>query len=245
MCIKVDQNGIAKEGIEQRGVLLKRRDNAEIVRIIYAHIVMKIFEKEDKNVVLNYLVDELNNICAYTYPQENFIITKSVGNVNNYKRKALPEDDKKRVKRIKDLKISFRCICKIDDCDLQDCLASCQFCAEYVLKCLPAHIQLAEKMRSRGKSVQIGSRIEYIICLPDKLTENLREKIEDPEYQTERSKWIKLDPLYYIHLMINSFDEILSVAFNENKFVDSQYKLRVQKWKYLQEMKYYFRAEIE
>jgi len=238
MCLKMGRDGVIKDGIEKRGVLLQRRDNANVIRNIYGNVVMKVFEdkeKKDKNGVINYLLDELNNICSYKYKYNDYIITKSVGDVGDYKIRSLPKDMKLRTKRFKDLKINHKCICPIP-CE-KNCHEKCKACEIYVARSLPAHIQLAQKIRSRGKNIQVGSRMEYIICRPDLPDGKLFEKEEDPEYQQEFSKYIKIDPLYYINLMINSFDEVLEVGYDIKKFIKQQYKFRLQKTKLIGQIK--------
>ena len=238
MCLKMDRDGDIKDGIEKRGVLLQRRDNAEVIRQIYGNVVMRIFEdknKQDKDGVISYLLDELNNMCSYKYNVKDYIITKSVGDKSNYKIRALPADQKKRDKRFKDLKIYSQCVCPLP-CK-EGCYKVCKACNDYVVKALPAHIQLAEKIRSRGKNVQVGSRMEYIVCRPDIPDEKLFNKIEDPEYQQQFSYYVKIDPLYYINLMINPFDEALEVGYGIEKFIKQQYKLRLQKNKINQQIK--------
>ena len=238
MALKIDRDGDQKEGIEKRGVLLQRRDNAEIIRHIYGSVVMRIFEdknREDIEGVMNYLIDELNNMCSYKYCTRDYVITKSIGDTPNYNIRSLPMDEKKKLKRLKDLKIKHPCVCPIPCPD--NCFRKCKACSEYVLKALPAHIQLAERIRSRGKHVQVGSRMEYIICRPDLPSGKLFDKNEDPEYQQQFSEYIKIDPLYYINLMINPFDEALEVGYGIQKFVKQQHKLRLQKVKIMQQIK--------
>lgn len=246
MALKMDRDGDIKDGIEKRGVLLQRRDNAEVIRHIYGNIVMRIFEdkeKKDKEGVINYLIDELNYMCSYKYNTNDYIITKSVGDKADYKIKPLPEDLKKRDKRFKDLQIKSKCICSIP-CK-SECFKKCKACDEYLIRTLPAHIQLAEKIRRRGKNVQVGSRMEYIISRPDIPEDKLFNKLEDPEYQKEFSEYSKIDFLYYIGLMIKPFDETLQVGYNIENLVKQQYKLRLQKYKILNQIKQLNYSQIE
>ena len=69
-------------------------------------------------------------------------MSKSVGAVEDYKIRDLPDDPKKRKKRLDDLSCTEK---------------------EYALRSLPAHVQLAEKMRRRGKRVDPGVRLEYVV----------------------------------------------------------------------------------
>jgi DNA polymerase elongation subunit (family B) len=154
-------------------------------------------------------------------PLSSYIITKSVGDVADYKIKPLSEDSTKRMKRLKDLQ--------------------CNDENEYKLKSLPANFQLSEKMRRRGKLISAGQRIEYVVTNMSKHTGKQFEKIEDCEYATEHCELIKIDPLYYLKLMSKPLDELLHVGLNVDDFVTKQYKWRLIKWKYLNELRYYFR----
>ena len=94
--------------------------------------------------------DEVVNLMSHTYPQKHFIITKSVGDISDYKIRPLPDDEKKRKKRLADLGIP-------EDYNPK------QVEELYKLRSLPAQIQLAEKIRRRGGRVDAGERIEYIV----------------------------------------------------------------------------------
>jgi hypothetical protein len=164
--------------------------------------------------------------------------------VNDYKIRALPTDPKKRETRWKELGITEPCVCNpckhTPACEsfcngCYECEKYCAACDEYKVKSLPSHIQLAEKIRRRGKTVQVGSRMEYIVCYPEDPEDRLFNKIEDPEYQQEHSDKVKIDPLYYLNLMINPFDEALEVGFKLEHFIKKQYKNRLNKFKLIRE----------
>jgi DNA polymerase elongation subunit (family B) len=109
---------------------------------------------------------------------------------------------------------------------------------------LPAHVRLAETMRERGTRVDVGERLEYVVTIRGGLKGRVMEKAEDVEYQKRYSHIIPMDYLYYIHLIMKQVDELLTVAFKMDKFVDSQYKLRIKKYKLMDELKFYFRPKI-
>ena len=224
MALKMVRDGSITEGIEKRGVLLTRRDNAIVIRKIYSKVIMMIFEKKTINEVLSYLLDELNNLFNFTHSLKEFIITKSIGDRDGYKIRLLPEDPKKRSTRLKELDITDNCSCT--DCNLK--CKECNTCNEYKVKCLPPHIQLAERVRSRGKQVQVGSRMEYIIGYPDNPKGRLGTKMEDPEHIINGLP-PRIDPLYYTSLMENPFDECIEVGFGIKKFIKTQLQLRTQK----------------
>ena len=120
----------------------------------------------------------------------------------------------------------------------------------YKLKNLPAHIQLAEKMRGRGQMVDAGSRLEYLVAnMSDNfkaLKSNLGEKLEDPSYQQLYGNILKIDYLHYLKLAANPLDQALSVAYPDKlpNFMDTQYKLRVKKVELLNQIKKYCKPQI-
>lgn len=72
------------------------------------------------------------------------------------------------------------------------------------------HVLVANKMRERGKTVPVGSRVAYVITRtsdPDCLQ---AEKAEDPEYAREHGS--ELDLLDYLeHQAMNPIEELLRV----------------------------------
>ena len=186
---------------------------------------MAIFHGSTKKEVLDIVVDRFNEGCAGCFGYKHFVVTKSVGEIDNYKIRPLSEDPKAKAKRLAELKCTE---------------------AEYKTKALPAHAQLAEKMRRRGMRVDPGQRLEYLVTTTGGPLAKLFEKIEDPNYQQEYSDIIKIDYLYYIHSGAKQLDEILGLQFGPqySKFTLSQYKFRVIKWYMLRELEEMVRVSV-
>jgi DNA polymerase elongation subunit (family B) len=60
------------------GIVLKRRDNAPIVKDIYGGIIDILMKDQDVNKAIEFTKDSLNNIVEEKYPLEKLIITKSL-----------------------------------------------------------------------------------------------------------------------------------------------------------------------
>jgi len=208
--VKNKETGELEDDIFKRGVLLARRDNSKWMQEVYKDLIMKVFYRENKNDVLNFIVDKINELFYFKYSFKNFVITKSTKNREDYKVKELTTDPKKREKRLKDLNCTEE---------------------EYNLKALPAHIQLAEKIKRRGKRIDSGTRLEYLVTTNGGWDGKLFDKIEDLEYYKEHSDLLRIDYLYYLHLSINPLDEAIKVAYSIEGFVEKQYKLRLIKHK--------------
>jgi DNA polymerase elongation subunit (family B) len=99
---------------------------------------------------------------------------------------------------------------------------------EYYVKCLPAQIQLAEKMRRRGHRVDVGSRIEYVITVQESAKAKQYEKIESYDYYNLHSEIIELDFMHYLKLASNPVDEVLEAVFKIPNFVLNQYNFRLK-----------------
>jgi DNA polymerase elongation subunit (family B) len=95
MSIESDESGKLKEEISKKGVIIARRDNAEIIRDIYTKFIEKIFkidpnirfsndEKKKKEVaeeIAYYLLTEINRLFQWYYPYKKFVTTQSVKKV--------------------------------------------------------------------------------------------------------------------------------------------------------------------
>jgi DNA polymerase elongation subunit (family B) len=185
---------------------------------------MDVFYKKSREEVIEMILDYLKVVFTGGKALGDFVITKSVKSTSEYKSRELPTDPIKREKRLKDLG------CKSEE--------------DYFLKSLPANIQLAEKMRRRGKIVANGQRIEYVITDPSNPLGNLFDKVEDPEHLMEFPDIVRLDYLYYIKLMTVPLDECLEVGFGIKEFMTRQYKLHLKKWKVNREIEELFRPKV-
>jgi DNA polymerase elongation subunit (family B) len=106
-------------------------------------------------------------------------------------------------------------------------------------KVKPAHCILAEKMRSRGIAVQVGSKISYIITTMagNKYNVRQKDKIEDEDYFAEWKEILRVDFLYLFEKQaIKPIDEVLEAVYqvfrtSEVSFMKQQFQLRRQKEK--------------
>ena len=104
VCLKADRNGKISDKLMIRGVLLTRRDNAPMIRDIYKQTIMSIFYKEDPVGIIDNILNHINKMFTRQHDLSVYVITKSIGEIADYKVKPLSEDEKKRLKRLKDLK---------------------------------------------------------------------------------------------------------------------------------------------
>jgi DNA polymerase elongation subunit (family B) len=217
MALSCDTKGKVSDKIFKRGVLLARRDNSKWIREAYQDIIMKVFYRMPYAELERLVIDNVYQLFTRVVDAKQFIITKSVGNIEDYKIKALPDDPVKRAKRLKEL-----------GCSTED---------EYIAKALPSQAQLAEKMRRRGKPVAAGSRIEYVIIDNGVIEDKLFNKIEDADYFLDHTSVLSIDPMYYLKLACNPLDQVIEVAYGKKDFCLSLYKYLKQKHKVVQQLK--------
>ena len=170
------RDGVVDKKIGKKGVLLARRDNSEFVRNIYEQVITKIADNEDKGDVLYFIIQELNKLCTFTIDIDKFIITKSVGDVNNMEVTPFINEKGENKAKIGDYIVPLLPKNK-DDYSEELKKKKVTSSKQYYLSCLPAQIQLAEKMKRRGERVDPGSRLEYVVSDPIKHTEKLYNKL--------------------------------------------------------------------
>ena len=242
MSLKCKRDGIVEHKIEKKGVLLNRRDNSNFVRKVYSDIIMKIFDKEDKDKILQDCILHINTLCAGGYNYKDFIITKSIGNVGDLKPQPIPGKTKKVM--IGDYTVDT--LRKNEDEKAKQlALKKCDNEADFYLHCLPAQIQLAEKMRRRGQRVDVGSRLEYLI-VTHPLGEKAKqyEKIESSEYYASHASSLDIDYMYYLKALANPLDQVLSCVFGQSNLILQQYKQQLAKRKVMSQLNSLFSPDI-
>jgi len=261
MALKCDTSGVISSKIEKRGVLLSRRDNSAYSRDFYSKVIMSAFYKEPIEKVLLTMTDELNRLSNHSVTAKDLTISKSVGDIKDYKIRPLPDDNKKLEKRLKELELlderadlsAVRTIFQsyVDKNETEYDMLRLKYglehliVQEYINKALPSQVQLAEKMRRRGTRVDPGERIGYCVIESDhNIKDKLFNKIEDIDYYKEYSTILTIDSLYYSKLMINPIDEVLSAVYKKEDLFKKYYKTRETYWKVVKQLKELFQPTI-
>jgi len=233
-----NREGIIDKKIGKRGVAISRRDNSLLLRILYEKVIQMIFDRVKGEDILYFLLEELNKVCSKSYEYSNFVLTKSIKDVNNMELVSF-KDEKGKIKgKIGDYIVNILPNNKKErEEQLKKKEADTE--EEYYAKCLPAVVQLAEKMRNRGMRVDQGSRIEYVITDNGVANDKQYNKLENLDYFLGHSDILKIDYMYYIKLLCNPIDEMLNVAFKEMKkdFMLEQYEFRLKRTKLLNQIK--------
>lgn len=71
--------------IDAKGIVLKRRDNAKIVKTIYGNANQIVMDEIDIEKAKNYVIDALDKVVKGKMPKEEFIVTKTYKPAKTYK----------------------------------------------------------------------------------------------------------------------------------------------------------------
>lgn len=156
------------------GVVLKRRDNANVVKKIVGGMVNIMMDEIDIDKTIRFIKKATNDLLRGKYEIHDFITSKTLKGY--YKGKKLTTDTTGKEGDIGTW--------KWDDVD-----------------CTQNHICLARRMKARdpGNAPQLNDRIPFVtIVVPEKKGIKILqgEKIEHPEYILEKN--LKIDYLFYL-----------------------------------------------
>lgn len=243
------RDGVVDKKIGKKGVLLARRDNSKFIRDTYECVISKIADDVSRDDILYYVINQINELCSGVKPISDFVVTKSIGDSGGLLPEAFVNEKGIKKAKVGDYTVP---ILSNDKKEREEQMAKkgADSVDDYYLLCLPAQVQLAERMRMRGQRVDPGTRLEYVVCDPNNHTGKQYEKIESAEYLAKHKQYIDIDYMYYLKALINPLDQVLDVAYgNETDykkgFIDIQYK---QRWKIrhklMEELKNLFRPNL-
>lgn len=182
------------------GIVLKRRDNAKIVKIVVGGIVDYILNGKfgDTNITnrnkgaINYTRTHLKSILQGKYSIDKFIITKTLR--ANYKGEKKTDDEKGE----------------------QGAYGSWHW---EDVDCSLAHVTLCQRMAKRnpGNKPESNDRIPYVYIVPNGKVTLQADRIEDPNYVID--KQIELDYLFYMtnQIMKPALQFLEHIAINPEK----------------------------
>ena len=244
MAYTCDDSGKIDEKLTIRGVLLARRDNCKWIRDLYEKVVRSLMDGDTREHVLEMIQEHVLDLLRWKNNKNAlFIVSKLVS--KDYKVKALPTDVKKCKKRLEELGIYPSVALEEKqiieaNAHLEDpvYLKKHPWMDAYLNKIKPAHVQLAHKMTLRGKPVEAGTRIEYLIIHHvDDPKAKLYDKLEDPSYFTSHRDILRMDRLYYIHSLAKPMDQLLQVVYRMKNFVAGLYDVHSYHFKMCEEIK--------
>jgi DNA polymerase elongation subunit (family B) len=170
-----------KFSMNYMGIVLKRRDNAKIVKKVCGGILNILFKERDYQKVEEYVKEMLLDIIQNKFDITYFVTTKKLG--GTYKGLKLTTDRK-------------GVIGENGSWDWYD------------VKCGQAHVKLCQRMKERdpGSAPQVNDRISFVqvfdITDEDAKKKLQGEKIEEASYVLEHK--LQIDYLYYIENQIEN-----------------------------------------
>ena len=78
-----------------KGLVLTRRDNSNFIRILYQTIISKIFEGENEEDVIYFIVQNIISLFSFNIKKEDFVITKQLGDIENTSKIEIEGNEKK------------------------------------------------------------------------------------------------------------------------------------------------------
>jgi DNA polymerase elongation subunit (family B) len=221
-----DSEGKISNKIENKGVLLKRRDNSKIIRLIYEDMIRMILNRTSETEVIEKLLWHLQYLYTRNPNVEDFQMSKSVKSISDFhisfrdaktlqygdyvvpRLKETPEEQKKQLSE-------------------KNASTPEQFYQSH----LPGAVQLALRMRARGQHIESGARLSYVVTRRANHKSGVSERMEEIDYFKLHYGKNMIDILHYLHLLINPIEEVLVVMYGSKKyknFIKDIYSYRIK-----------------
>jgi len=218
-------DGTMSTKIENKGVLLKRRDNSKVVRDIYEALIRRVLNRDPEPVVLNHILEDIALMYVRVPSPEAYQMSKSVKTIHGFQ---IAYRDAKTI-RYGDYVVPRL---KENPLDRQQQLLDKGVTSEesFYQVHLPGAVQLALRMRARGQHVESGSRLSYLVTRRVPHKHSVSDKMEDVDYFKLQYSKQMIDVLHYLHLLINPVEEVLTVIYGPKylHFVKDMYKYRIK-----------------
>jgi len=172
------EDGKEKAKRDFKGVVLKRRDNADLLKQVYTGILEIIFAEglPGLNRSILYLRENIEKIFDNKSSLDSLIITKTYK--TGYKRRCAT-------------------------CKISTSKSRCENCNGELELCNIAHKVLADRIMKRtGEIIPSNTRIPYVIIENKNKNALNCDKIEDPVFVRENN--LKIDAIYYIEQQLKN-----------------------------------------
>jgi len=204
------------------GIVLKRRDNAQIVKIVCGNIIDQILNKNSSEGAVKMARDILKKIITGKYKMDRFIVTKTLRGSYSGLKKTPERNDRGKIIHA----IGEKGVWGWDDVD-----------------CALAHVALAQRLGQRdpGNKPECNDRIPYVYIETKKEVKLQGERIETPDYVNEND--LKLDYLFYItnQIMKPATQFLELIVENPDKIFDEYIIKEENRKKGMMPIEYYTR----
>lgn len=204
------------------GIVLKRRDNAQIVKIVCGNIIDQILNKNSADGAVKMTREILKKIITGKYKMDRFVVTKTLRGTYSGLKKTPERNDRGKIIHT----IGEKGVWGWDDVD-----------------CALAHVALAQRLGQRdpGNKPECNDRIPYVYIETKKEVKLQGERIETPDYVNEND--LKLDYLFYItnQIMKPATQFLELIVENPDKIFDEYIIKEENRKKGMMPIEYYTR----
>jgi pentapeptide MXKDX repeat protein len=184
------------------GIVLKRRDNAKIVKIVVGGIVNYILNERSNQGAIDYTKSLIKKILRGQYGIDKYIITKTLRGEYKGTKMTTGEIKDKNTGKKEIIPIGTKGTWSWDD-----------------VSCSLAHVSLCQRIKQRdpGNAPESNDRIPYVYVIPKGKVLLQGERIEDPKYVIDNN--LELDYLFYItnQIMKPSIQFLELIAYHPEK----------------------------
>jgi hypothetical protein len=211
--------------IENKGVLLKRRDNSKVIRDIYEQVIRMVLNRYPEMVLVSKLLEFIDTLYSRTLESDEFSMSKSVKGIEQFN---VSYRDARTIQygdyvapRLKDNPVERSEQMAEKNAKTDD---------EFYQAHLPGAVQLALRMRARGQHIESGSRLSYVVTRRGSTKASVSEKMEEIDYFKLNYTKQMIDVFHYLHLLINPIEEVLVVMYGKKykNFIKDIYKFRLK-----------------
>ena len=186
-----DRNGILNPKIDNKGTVLARRDNSQFLKNIFEQVSNNVFNKVDSDEIIFRLMTNLIGIYTGYIKHEDFVVTINIKD---------SEKINEHEKTIGDYKIRKLCPDNLSEYEKR----------KFYTDNSPVAVQLAERLRKRGKNAQPGTRVEYVV-IKNHFCKKVAGKCEDYSYFLDHKDVLSLDKLYYLGTIETPLNKLLHI----------------------------------
>ena len=212
MIITMDRDGNRSTKPKKKDVMSVRRGYSTFCKDLYDRVGYKILSNGTERECVDMMVEGVMQLLTRQVGIEELIVTTSLNVIEGYKKKVVPGDP-----------IAKREFLEKKGYNTEE---------QFHIGNLPAHVQLALKMRARGGIVEEGSRLAWIIMYKKGMRAAKKSaKIEDPIYFLKRKNVLRIDYINYAKQLVNPFDELCVTVWKKEKVFTQMFKQILQKEK--------------
>jgi DNA polymerase elongation subunit (family B) len=202
---------------DYNGIVLKRRDNAPIVKEICGGIIKYLIDMRDPAMAKQFTIESMRKMFNNNYNIKYFLTTKTLKSKESYKCKDICNRSIEQ-KRIEEsgFKTENKAHC---NCETWKRIA---------------HVVLADRIAQRnpGNCPQAGDRIEFTTVVIPNLTKTTLqgERIETPQYIKDNNLSIDYE-FYMTNQIMNPALQFLSLVIPDAKSIFDEFKIEKKKIK--------------